>query len=254
MHAAKRTRVARPTLSVRGWLWPALLALLGVVVALVLGGVYERVASGGARATWLVAEVSAERRFTQEFPVTRDRLVGVQLLLLRSGLRPELNNELVTVRLHTATRPGPDLAVASLPLGALNTDQPTEFRFPPFSPTVPASALSTTLVVVVEAPTLPANSGLMLGAASRNAYDGVLRINDQRFARFDLALTPVYEPLIGDRLLPLSRMALGKPGVLGWPPFYLMLMFAYVWAFVVAASWLYRRARVGVAAIEPDGV
>lgn len=222
-----------------------LLLLPGLGLALVLGSSAEPVADGGTQGGWLLSEVNASRPITQSFVVTRDRLVGVQLQLFRSGLHPELNDEPVLVRLRTTLRPGPDLASATLRVQDLNPVGPTMFRFAGFSysPVFPAEVVDSSLYILVEAPTLPPGSGLMIAGTSTNYHDGVLRIGEQRFTHFDLAFTPMYGPLVGDRYLPLSRLAQDRPGLLGWPPLYILLPYVYTLA-VAATLWqLGRRLR-----------
>jgi hypothetical protein len=231
-----------------GWRVPlpiwALLALLpGLALALVLGAVVEQRPHGGTLGSWLLAEVHREQRLTQSFVVEHDRLAGVQLSLYTSGLQRDKVDEPVIVRLRTTLRPSPPLAEAQLPLGALNPRGPTAFFFEPmpFSPVFPADVLSTTLYLEVEAPTLAAGSGLMIAGTSNNYHDGVLRVGERRLTRYDMAFTPIYTPLLGDRLLPLSRLAMGKPGLLGWPPFYVLLLYLHLLALGVALRALLRR-------------
>lgn len=223
----------------RWWLLP--LALLpGLLLALLLT-LPERVTGQEVPAGWIMAEVNGEHRFSQSFVPERDRLAGVRLYLFRSGSGAEYDEQPVTVRLRTTTRPGPDLASASLPLRELRRDGPTEFAFPPFSPVFPADVLSTTLYLEVEAPGLPPGSGLMIAGSSSNDEGGLLRIDGKRFSGFDMAFTLLYEPLLADRFVPLSRLAQGRPGFMGWPPLYLLLAYSYLLLAGLALWTFWRR-------------
>jgi hypothetical protein len=230
-----------------GWR-PALLIALalvpGLALALVLGADATPQAVGGTLGSWLLAEVHAGQTLSQSFVVRQDRLIGVRLPLFTSGLRREHGDEPVIVRLRSSLRPGPDLAVAQMALRELNPKGPTDFFFDgfAFSPTFPARVVSTTLYLVVEAPTLEAGSGLMIAGTSGNYHEGVLRVAGKRLTRYDLAFTPIYGPLLGDGLLPLSRLAHDKPGVLGWPPLYVLLLYTFALGFALAAGLLLRRS------------
>jgi hypothetical protein len=55
----------------------------------------------------------------------------------------------------------------------------------------------------------------------------------------DLAFEPIYRRRWIDSMLPISRMAHGKPNILGWPPFYALLAYTCLLAltFMLTRLW-----------------
>lgn len=86
---------------------------------------------------------------------------------------------------------------------------------------VPAGATDVTLV-------LEGHGVIVLATAVDRVAGGDLELNGVSRAPSDLAIQLVSGDRGIDRYLPLSRIAAGKPGILGWPRFSLLLIFAYV--------------------------
>jgi len=186
---------------------------------------------------WVYGRLSREHTYGQTFVVDRDELVAVRVLLLAS---PGAGDESVTLRLSYAGSALPDLAVVTLPLRALARHEMTSFMFPPITPAFPPSEMTTTLRIDLEAPTLAPADWVAVIAGPDTYSNGELFADGSARSGADLAFQPVYRGRWFDVLLPITRMAHGKPGLLGWPPFYALMAYIYCLAVARALVWLWR--------------
>jgi hypothetical protein len=186
---------------------------------------------------WVYGRLSREHTYGQTFVVDRDELVAVRVLLLAS---PGAGDESVTLRLSYAGSALPDLAVVTMPLQALARHEMTSFMFPPITPAFPPSEVTTTLRIDLEAPTLAPADWVAVIAGPDTYPNGELFADGSARPGVDLAFQPVYRRRWFDALLPITRMAHGKPGLLGWPPFYALLAYIYCLAVARALVWIWR--------------
>jgi hypothetical protein len=147
----------------------------------------------------------------------------------------------VTLRLRYAESDLPDLAVSSLPLRALNQRDWTTFKIQPLT-----LNLTTSLRLDIESPNLQQNDWITVIAGPDTYPDGELMANNVRRQSSDLAFQPVYQHRWIDDLLPISRMAQAKPGVLGWPPAYAILAYACCTLLAYLVGTLRRSGRSAV--------
>ncbi|HEY3227693.1 MAG TPA: hypothetical protein VGJ87_00650 [Roseiflexaceae bacterium] len=183
--------------------------------------------------------LSREHSFGQTFVVERDDLVALRVFLLAN---PTDRGDPIMLRLRYAD-PGlpfdklanrrddsgaaPDLAVAVLPMRALARGDYTTFAIPPLTLNFPPGVVTTTLLLDLQAPTLAPLDWVTVMAGPDTYPGGELFAGGDPRPAVDLAFQPVYRRRWFDILLPISRMAHGKPGVLGWPQLYALLAYAY---------------------------
>jgi hypothetical protein len=193
--------------------------------------VTERAGTTPAERNYVFGRLSRERSFGQTFAASPGNLVGVRVLLFANTNARE---DPVTLRLGYAEGNLPELAIVVLPLHALDRRTWSTFDIPPL-----ALNLTTTLRLDIEARTLPPSDWITVMAGPNTYPDGLLFIDDMPHPAIDLAFQPVYQNRPLDDLLPITRMALGKPGLLGWPPLYALLAYCstMVSAHVFLALW-----------------
>ena len=162
--------------------------------------------------------------FGQTFVAEYSQLTAIRVRLL--PISPK-RVEPVTLRLRHLAAGTPDLVVVSMPIHAITPAEMTTFSFPPLSLESGISTITPTLELLLETPTLPPAEGVTAIAGPDTYSYGVLLVNGAQRAGLDLAFQPVYLRRWFDVLLPVSRMAAGKPGILGWPPFYALLVYGY---------------------------
>ncbi len=186
--------------------------------------------SGQVDRSWVAGYLYDGHQFGQIVEPVRHDLVGVRLWLPRPTT-PGAG----TVILHIqAVDSGAELATAQLAVAELAARGPTTFRFAP----VPMDRLTTTkpvpLKLLLETRAVD-RAGAVSVLAGPNGYsNGMLLRDDQGLPRADLAFEPLYQSRWLDRLLPITQMARSRPGLLGWPPLYALLLWVVLWGY----GWL----------------
>jgi hypothetical protein len=188
------------------------------------------VGSGQADRSWVAGYLYDGHQFGQIVEPVRHDLVGVRLWLPRPT-----NPGAGTVILHIqAVDSSAELATAELAVAELAASGPTTFRFAP----VPMDRLTTTkpvpLKLLLETRAVD-RAGAVSVLAGPNGYsNGMLLRDDMGLPRADLAFEPLYQSRWLDRLLPVTQMARSRPGLLGWPPLYALLLWVVLWGY----GWL----------------
>lgn len=160
----------------------------------------------------------------QPFRATLAGLAGLTLHIRPGG--PADADLQIPIRLRYEGGPPIDLVSMSLPLSAAG-DGELRFSFPrPIAPRDPY-ALSETLRLIIDVPSLPPNSGPALIVQPAPQDRGRLQIDGAPSPGYNLAITLSYQRRWVDRLWPISAMAAGKLGLLGWPPLYALLPYLY---------------------------
>lgn len=185
--------------------------------------------------------LNREHTFGQTFVVERDALVAVRVLLFAGP--NNTSDEPITLRLRYAEGDLPDLATATLPLRALDRREMTTFSIPPLTFDFPPQAITTTLRIELEAPTLPPDAWITVMAGPDTYGDGELFADGRAKPAVDLAFQPIYQHRWLDALLPISRMAYGKRGVLAWPQLYALLAYGFALLLGYALIQLWRTLR-----------
>jgi hypothetical protein len=220
-----------------------LFALAGLVVVYLLSTLtFEYVESSATASTMPVGRLDRAHTFGQTFLLKEDNLVGVRVYL---DADPQLGAVPVTLRLRYTDPGRPSLVVATLPADALVVGAPAEFAFAPVMLAFPPHVVTTTLRFDLEAPAVtPPQSIAVLGGANTYSH-GELFAGETSRPDNDLAFELLYQRRWIDAVLPISRIAYGRAGVFGWPPFYALL--AYLWCLALGRALLalWRLARTG---------
>lgn len=167
---------------------------------------------------WVYTQLDAEHTIAQTFTSARPGLAGLRVLLFA---RPINRDDPVTLRLRYADDGvTPDLAVVTLPVRELNSNGWTTFRFSPFDTLAAPYADAATLLLILEAPTITRGEGINVIAGPDTYAGGRLFVADEELGFADLAFEPVYAATLLDRVMPVSILAAGKPGLFGRPGFY----------------------------------
>jgi hypothetical protein len=174
--------------------------------------------------------IYGEERLAQVVAVPRDGLAAVQFWMLVHR-RDEPGN--VVLRVAALDAPEMPLAIIAIPLRDMPAAPPVTFPLPPFD-----RATTPSLLLTLEAPELDRDHAPSVLGADNLYGSGLLMVNGRPRNSEDLAFQLLSRPLQGDRLLPLSRLASGRPGPFGWPPLYLLLPIAVLWVGAWAVGWL----------------
>lgn len=194
-------------------LWLAL-CLLGAVAT--LGAAMITIRSPGtpvAPDADAVVPLSRDERIGLTFVTEQARLNGLRLWLEQ----PAPGGAQLSVTISSAATPSLALIETTLPLDALGPDGALDVRFEPLTIRATPQVLTTTLYVQLAAQGISEGQSVLL----RGAVEGD--------ATRSIAFTPWYQTRPFDALWPISSMADGRPGILGWPPLYALVAFGVLW-------------------------
>jgi hypothetical protein len=181
---------------------------------------------------WVISQLDAEHPVAQTFTSERPGLAGLRVLLFA---RPIDRDDPVTLRLRYADDGvTPDLAAVTVPVRELNSNGWTTFRFPPFDTLAAPYADAAFLLLILEAPTIPPGEGINMIAGPDTYPAGRLFVADEEWDFADLAFEPIYAATLLDRVMPVSILADGKPGLFGQPGFYGLICGAYLASMALA--------------------
>jgi hypothetical protein len=175
----------------------------------------------------------------QSFVAEGDELVGVRLFIA-----PDVRGTATTLRLRVRYANGPpvDLAAATASLGAAREDE-LEVRIPPVLVRPGPGALTATLRLELDLPAQALEGSARVGV-SRDGYPGgVAFVDGAADQALDLAFTPLYRRTLLDLVWPVSVMAAGRPGLLGWPPIYPLLAGVFMLTLARAAAHVVAQAK-----------
>ncbi len=122
----------------------------------------------------------------------------------------------------------------------------TLFPIQPLTFDFPTQLVTTTLRIDLEAPDLPPEAWITVMAGPDTYADGELFADGKARPAADLAFQPVYRSRWLDALLPISRVAHGKPGLLGWPQLYVLLVYIFCALLVYVFVLLWKATRTVV--------
>jgi hypothetical protein len=214
---------------------------IGFLVVLIGSSITFEVSGQGAPAgSWEIGTLHQNQSFGQTFVVEYPQLTAIRVRLL--PVSPD-RSEPVTLRLRQFAAGTPDLVVVSRPIHAIIPTEMTTFSFPPLSLGSGISTITPTLEFLLETPKLPPAEGVTAIAGPDTYPYGVLLVNGAQREALDLAFQPVYLRRWIDVLLPVSHMAAGKPGILGWPPFYALLVYGYGYLLLLGLLKIWRMIR-----------
>lgn len=131
----------------------------------------------------------------------------------------------VELRIAEATTPELPLVETTVPLGDAGPAGELELGFDPIAVSASPHSTTATLQVRLVAVGLEAGERLVLAGASGEAGEPLP------------AFTPIYQVRPFDSLWPVSAMASGRIGLLGWSPFYALLAYSFL---IIAVGWLRR--------------
>jgi hypothetical protein len=222
---------------------PYALPWLGLALVLALSSLtFDTAGRAPAQRNWVFGGLNRDHTFGQTFIVERDELVALRILLFAN---PTARDDTVTLYLRYAGTALPDLAVVTLPVRALAQRDMTTFAIPPLRLDFPPQVVTATLRLDLEAPTLPPGEWITVIAGPDTYRGGVLFVDGQARPAADLAFQSVYRRRWFDVIVPISRLAHGKPGPLGWPQLYALLAYAFGLALARALYQLWRIAMRG---------
>jgi hypothetical protein len=149
----------------------------------------------------------------------------------------------LTLRLRYTAGPPADLVRQTVRIAA--DDGVLTVRFPAIR--LSRDPLTTTerLLLILDLPELPPNSGPSFVVRRNTQGNGGLVIDTAAIIDRDLAVAPIYERRWVDAIWPVSAMAAGKPGLLGWPPLYPLLAYLYLVALGCGVGALWRAEHGG---------
>lgn len=211
----------------RRWVWCVWLVVGLVIPGAILWGATldaPMVSPAQPVRNWVAGYLYADHQFGQVIPSSPHDLVGVRVWLLRP-VAPRAGVLQLTIQ-----PAGSDvvLARASLPVAALLQDTPATFRFDP----VPLDRLATTkpapTLILIRAEGVDRSQAVSV-LAGPNVYPNGALFRDGRLVnRADLAFDLLYRASWFDRLVPITAIARGRSGVLGWAPLYALLVYGMI--------------------------
>ncbi|NNJ13437.1 hypothetical protein EKD04_024225 [Chloroflexales bacterium ZM16-3] len=161
----------------------------------------------------------------QTFSITQPDLVGLAIQM-RNAAQSDPNTR-IPVRLRYADGPQFDLVIGDAFVRAAKDDMLT-LRFPAITLIHDLRVPTTTLKLTLSIPALPPGTGPMITVRENALRQGEIAIDGRAEPSWDLVIVPIYERRWADRIWPISAMARGKPGLLGWPPLYPLLGYLYL--------------------------
>lgn len=208
----------------RTWLWLALV-LLGAALVLGAAGLTTTRPGGGVapepdQTVELTTLVPVEWRLATDEPGLHRLRVWVASPIQGEGR--------LGVTIGDASLADVVLAAAQAPLSAVGADGALDLEFEPLNVGLSPYGGATTLVV-------------------RLTFEGQAgeRVALRAGVGEQIAFETGYESRLFDALWPISAMAAGRPGLLGWPPFYALI--AYIFLVLLLRSAL---SVVGAAALR----
>jgi hypothetical protein len=234
--------LTRISLAYRRWA----LALLG---ALLLIGISQiatvETGAAGVPGDDLELTLGGMPIIKQTFTTTRPGLVGLSVRL-KPG-RPGDAAPAIPIWLRYADGLPVDLVSASLDPARAEGGIVT-VRFPPLRASRDPYLITGTLQLVLEIPAIPPSTGPLITVYRRSPTQGDLRIDGRAQPGLDLAVVPIYQSSWIDSLWPISAMAAGKPGLLGQPALYILLVYLYLLLIGAGIAALLRAYRA-----DPEG-
>ncbi len=219
----------------------SLLPWIGLLVVLIGSSITVEVSGQGAPdGNQKVGVLYRGHSFGQTFVAEYSQLTAIRVRLV--PVASELAEPII-LRLRRHAAGTPDLVVVSMPIHDIVPAEMTTFSFAPLSLESNIATITPTLEFLLETPTLRPAEGVT-GLGGLDTYpDGVLLLNGEQREALDLTFQPIYLRRWFDALLPISRMAAGKPGILGWPPFYALLVYGYGYLLLLGLIRLWRTIR-----------
>lgn len=200
--------------------------LAGACLCLGLATISESAVGAAQRErSWVADYLHGQRQVRQivELPLTG--LAGVRLWLPRPAL-PGAGR--ISLRLRSL-EDGAELGRAQVAVAALDPARPTLFRIGPADGPAPPPRRPVAAELILEAEQVDRASAVSVMAGPNRYGGGLLLRGGRQIPRADLAFEVLYDTRWFDRILPITRIAWGRPGVLGWPPLYALLAWLIVW-------------------------
>jgi len=147
------------------------------------------------------------------FPAERPGLSGFRLWLDQ----PTVAEAELVAKVSHADLPAITLVETVVPLVAVEAHQTVDLRFVPLWMMESPPALTTTLRVQLEVRMAGSQAKIGLKSGCGPAGEGRTP-----------AFLPRYQVRIFDLILPISRIAAGRPGLVGWPPLYALLAYGFI--------------------------
>lgn len=193
--------------------------LVGLILLATLP--HDSIGEAPRERNWVFARLDRDHSIRQTFISTRRDLYAVRVLLFAP---PTAQETTVMLRIrYFGADATENLVQVGKPLRELSRQSFTTFTFAPMTPRGTPHTITATLELVLEAPALAPEDAIQVITGPDSYSDGQLFINEREFGYADLAFQPVYRSYLLNNILPLTALAEGKPGLLGWPPSYAIL-------------------------------
>jgi hypothetical protein len=175
-----------------------------------------------SRAGQVVDTLADGRQIGQIIREPLDDLVGFRLWLQRPA---DPGSGMLLLRVRSLDQ-AKDLAVIEIPVSRLAPDGPTTFELAP--PSIQRTRMHMPETLELMLTTQGVDQGRAIGVlASGNRYGYGLMLRDgKEITRSDLLFEVLYRGSLFDRILPITRIAYSRPGVLGWAPLYALIVYA----------------------------
>jgi hypothetical protein len=212
------------------WLAVGTALLVGPGLILWLTAIEDpRVGAGQTVRNWPAGQLDDQHQFGQRALLHLDDLVGVRLWLIRPTT-PGAGT--IVLRLRPAAG-GANLAEGQLAVSALTLRGPSVFRFSALRTDPLAADRAVPIELILETHGVDRASAVSVMAGPNRYKDGTLLQDGREIAPADLAFEPLYQASWFDRILPVTRIARARPGILGWPPLYAL----FLWVVLCSCGW-----------------
>ncbi len=161
----------------------------------------------------------------QTFTITRPDLVGIAFPI-RSDVQSAAD---LYIPLHLRYADGsPNDLVSERLLVQAAVGGVITVRFAPITGAHDSRIPTATLKLILNIPELQPDTGPIFTARENHQTQESLTLDGRILPNRTLVVTPIYQRRWADSLWPISAMARGKPGLLGWPPLYALLAYTYL--------------------------
>lgn len=241
--AEKDVRRPRRGSSLPGLLARALvfLALAAGLVLVLWASTVEELVRGPAQTerSWIAGQVFEGRQLGQSAKLRLEYLAAIRVWLL-PPLAPGEGRLALQVRL---AEPGAELGTVETAVADLSSSGPTTFWLPSLRARGYGIYDLVGVQLLLDARDVSRAEAASLAAGPNIYRDGALLIDGRPLPRADMAFETLYRTTLADRVLPISRIAAGRPGLLGWPPLYALVAYALLVACTLFLWRLFRLTR-----------
>lgn len=189
----------------------------------------------------VVGVVAGEQTVGQLVRIDPAQIMGIRLWFSFPTGRP---SGTLVVRLYSYEHQR-DIASANLPIDRIATGGATDIFFTQIDQLNWPADQPLTVELRISAPTVASNQAIALAGGPNRYANGPLIIDGNQDPGQDLTFALLYSGSALDSLLPISHIAAGRTGLLGWSPLYALLAWLMIWcavALLTTVVWSSRRS------------